>query len=152
MLEIPVVLAGSTKLTGCVKLLVSDDNVDRRRLAFCILGAAREKAPGHKFVDALLLGIEAVASRMCGGVDRRMGFIVLLAVAGPLELALDEAVPFGFDQLDLVRALPRQGDSPLSKSAPLRIDRLLPDQAHKVKVLVVLIRLGTRVAQESALV
>ena len=112
-----------------MELLAGNADGDASLVANGIGPAAGEKAACHVVVDALVVACEAVGVRR--RMDGRMCLIVVLAVTGPFKGAIEQA---------------------LRNVAPRPIGGLLCDEAGKVKVLVVLVRLGSRIREEALLV
>jgi len=80
-------------------------------------------------------------------MDRWMCFIVLLAVPWPLKLAVEKP------STNLSSHLSTIGKSSLlGKASPIRIICLLLYERVELEILIVLIGLGTRIAQETLLV
>jgi hypothetical protein len=86
-------------------------NLDRRRLSLGVARARGKKPTGDKLVHPFEIAVKivGVGCRM----DRRMGFIVLPAIARPLESPLDQpnevrtGTGRGYWLLTAVRKLPR---------------------------------------------
>lgn len=122
-----------------MEALAAKLNVHRRLVAACIGGTRGEEAPRDIVVYLLFVPRQPVG--MGRGVDRRVRLVVFAPIAWPLKLELV--------------VLRRRGDTLGElggEPAPRRVARLLCDERGKVKVFVVLVRLGTGVGKETALI
>jgi hypothetical protein len=63
-------------------------NLDSGTLAFSVRGATSQESARNEFVDPLFIALECAS--VCGRMDRRMGFIVLLPISGSLEGAIGQ--------------------------------------------------------------
>ena len=138
--------------TFCRKAFTSDLDVTGRFEAFRILRAAAQEAPDDELVDLFLLTSEVVDVR--GRMDRRMRLVILLAVSGTLKAALVQQTDLedvSFQTSGRYLGGGRKGLR-AGKSAPSVVASLFLDQLVKVEVAVELVRLGTRVAENTALV
>lgn len=88
-----------------------------------------EKPSRDELIDPSLICVEV--TRRGGRMDRRVGFIVLPSISRSLEFSIYKS---------------------RSKVAPLAIERLFLDQCLKIKGFVVLVRLGSRVTEETFLI
>lgn len=83
-----------------------------------------------------------------------MCFIVLLAIARSRKVSVYESVHDIIEQDQLSDLLVTYLDlnSPLGEPSPSRIDDLLPNQTHKIEILVELVRLRSRVTEKPLLI
>ena len=131
------------ELTSSEEPFVCNIDLDRSLLALRIAMARRQETPRNKLVHPSLIRIEVTGGS--SGMDGRMRLIVLRSITRALKLAIDQP-----NMSDIPVA--SNVDSLCCEASPVSIDRLLLYQRHEVERLVVLVRLGTRVAQKSLLI
>ena len=87
-------------------------------------------------------------------MNRGVCLIILLPIPRPCEVPINEPANRapGSSARQSVKRNKELAPSPLSKPAPSLISRLLPNQTHKIEILVKLVRLRPRITQKPLLV